>query len=105
VGIARRAAALESLCAEIGSSAARVVADVADRDSLAQLVRDVSAPFGAPDILVHAAGVNTRQAADDVTPEGWDQTIALNLAGRHGRSDPVFVLGCVRICHRSGSDG
>jgi len=80
VGIARRAAALESLCAEIGSSAARVVADVADRDSLAQLVRDVSAPFGAPDILVHAAGVNTRQAADDVTPEGWDQTIALNLS-------------------------
>ncbi len=55
------------------------MADVADRDGLAQLVRDVSAPFGAPDILVHAAGVNTRQAADDVTAEGWDQTIALNL--------------------------
>lgn len=79
VGIARRAEALDSLCAEIGPNAARIVADVADRDGLAQLVRDVSAPFGAPDILVHAAGVNTRQAADDVTREGWDQTIALNL--------------------------
>ncbi|MEP3787311.1 MAG: SDR family oxidoreductase [Ascidiaceihabitans sp.] len=80
VGIARRAEALDSLCAEIGPKAARVVADVATRDSHAQLVSDVSAPFGAPDILIHAAGVNTRQSADDVTPEGWDQTIALNLS-------------------------
>ena len=79
VGVARRAEALDSLCSEIGPSAARVVADVADREGLAKLVKDVSAPFGAPDILVHAAGVNTRQAADDVTHEGWDQTIALNL--------------------------
>ena len=85
VGIARRGAALDSLCAEIGPKAARVVADVADRDSLAQLVKDVSAPFGAPDILVHAAGVNTRQAADEVTAWAWDQTIALNL------SAPFFV--------------
>ncbi|SPH20369.1 Gluconate 5-dehydrogenase [Ascidiaceihabitans donghaensis] len=80
VGIARRAEALDSLCAEIGPKAAGVVADVANRESHAQLVGDVSAPFGAPDILIHAAGVNTRQAADDVTPEGWDQTIALNLS-------------------------
>ena len=44
------------------------------------MVKDVSAPFGAPDILVHAAGINTREAADEVTPEGWDRTIALNLS-------------------------
>ncbi len=79
VGIARRVEALDSLCAEIGPNAARIVADVADRESHAQLVSDVSTPFGAPDILIHAAGVNTRQAADDVSPEGWDRTIALNL--------------------------
>ena len=30
-------------------------------------------------MVVHAAGVNTRQAADEVTPEGWDATLALNL--------------------------
>jgi len=80
VGIARRAEALDSLCAEIGPAAARVVADVADRERLPQLVKDVSAPFGAPDILVHAAGINTREVADEVTPEGWDRTVALNLS-------------------------
>ena len=80
VGVARRQEALESLAAEIGPSGAYVVADVADREALPALAQAVSAPFGAPDIVVHAAGVNTRQAADDVTPEGWDQTLALNLS-------------------------
>ncbi|WP_170367762.1 SDR family NAD(P)-dependent oxidoreductase [Ruegeria arenilitoris] len=79
VGVARRAEALAELQAEIGLSAAVVAGDVADRDGLPRLVEQIAAPFGAPDIVVHAAGVNTRQAADDVTPEGWDATLGLNL--------------------------
>ncbi len=80
VGVARRADALESLCAEIGDNAAFVVADVADRDALPKTVAEINVAFGAPDIVVNAAGVNTRQAADDVTADGWDQTLALNLS-------------------------
>ncbi|MEP1200894.1 SDR family NAD(P)-dependent oxidoreductase [Tateyamaria sp.] len=80
VGVARRAEALDSLTNEIGAKAAAVVADVADRDAIPELAKAISAPFGSPDILIHAAGINTRQAADDVTPEGWDQTIALNIS-------------------------
>lgn len=80
VGVARRPDALESLKAEIGENCAVVPADVANRNGITSLCAVVSAPFGAPDILVHAAGINTRQAADDVTPEGWDQTVALNLS-------------------------
>jgi NAD(P)-dependent dehydrogenase (short-subunit alcohol dehydrogenase family) len=30
--------------------------------------------------LVNAAGVNLRQPADEVTPEGWNQTLHLNLS-------------------------
>lgn len=80
VGVARRAEALDSLVADIGSGAAAVVADIADRARIDTLAADIAAPFGSPDILIHAAGVNTRQAADDVTAEGWDQTLALNLS-------------------------
>ena len=80
VGVARRAEALDTLVAEIGPAAAAVTADVADRSRIADLAQAVSAPFGAPDIVIHAAGVNNRQPADDVTPEGWDQTLALNLS-------------------------
>lgn len=85
VGVARREEALHSLIAEIGSNASSVVADVADRSKIEDLRDAVSAPFGAPDIVIHAAGINTREAASDVTPEGWDTTLALNL------SAPFFI--------------
>ena len=80
VGVARRADALRDWQDEAGPNAAYVVADVADRDGIAALCEAISAPFGAPDIVVHAAGINTREAASDVTPEGWDITLALNLS-------------------------
>ena len=79
VGVARREAALRDWAKEAGEHAAYVVADVADRDALPETVAAIRAPFGAPQIVVHAAGVNARQSADEVTPEGWDATLALNL--------------------------
>ena len=80
VGVARRRAALDGLCAEIGDNCAVVDADIADQTGLAMVADRIAAPFGTPDILVNAAGLNTRQADDDVTPEGWDATLAINLS-------------------------
>ena len=80
VVVARRVEALDSLVRDIGEGAAAVAADVADRSKVAELAAKIAEPFGPPDIVIHAAGINTRQAADDVTPEGWDQTLALNLS-------------------------
>ncbi|MEM7528305.1 MAG: SDR family oxidoreductase [Pseudomonadota bacterium] len=85
VGVARREGALEDLRTEGGERVATVAADVAARDNVEALRDAVSTPFGAPQIVVHAAGVNTRETADAVTAEGWDQTIALNL------SAPFFI--------------
>ncbi len=79
VGVARRADVLAEWLTEVGDSGAVIAHDLADRDGLADLARAAALPFGAPDIVVHAAGINTRQAADDVTPEGWDITLSLNL--------------------------
>lgn len=79
VGVARRAEALSEWQAEARGETRAVVFDVSDRSALGDLEAQVSEPFGAPDILVHAAGINTRQAADEVTPEGWDITLGLNL--------------------------
>ncbi|SHH48388.1 gluconate 5-dehydrogenase [Cognatiyoonia sediminum] len=85
VGVARRQSALDSLCDELGAKGAAVAADVADRDKLDAMAAAISEPFGPPDIVIHAAGVNTREPADDVTDKGWDQTLALNL------STPFFL--------------
>lgn len=80
VGVARRADALADWAADIGANAAVVAADLSARDQISAIAKRIAEPFGMPDIVVHAAGINTREAADDVTPEGWDVTLNLNLA-------------------------
>ena len=80
VGVARRAEALAAWADATGARAATVAADLSQRDQIAQIAAEIATPFGAPDIIVHAAGINTRETADDVTPEGWDVTMNLNLA-------------------------
>ncbi|MEM8730490.1 MAG: SDR family oxidoreductase [Pseudomonadota bacterium] len=80
VGVARRAEGLSAWQAETTGQTAAVPYDLANRDGLPDLAAHVAEPFGAPDIVVHAAGINTREAADDVTPDGWDITMTLNLS-------------------------
>jgi gluconate 5-dehydrogenase len=80
IGVARRAEALDSFEAEAPGRVFALPYDLSDRQGLAALAARAAEPFGAPDIVVHAAGINTREVADEVTPEGWDITLNLNLA-------------------------
>ena len=80
VGVARRGDVLDQWRLEADGDAAAVVADLSDRSQLSRIAADVAVPFGPPDILINAAGINTRQHADDVTAERWDQTMNLNLS-------------------------
>lgn len=80
VGVARRVNSLEDWRDNTDGHCAIVKGDVANRNELAALIMRINEPFGAPDILVHAAGLNTREAADDVTEAGWDATLAVNLS-------------------------
>ncbi|MEM9811638.1 MAG: SDR family oxidoreductase [Pseudomonadota bacterium] len=79
VGVARRADALSAWSEAAEGATAVVAADLADPAHQAEIARQVSAPFGAPDILVAAAGINTRERADEVTLAGWQMTLDLNL--------------------------
>ena len=81
--LGRRKEQLVSTVAEIEASAGKsafLAADLADRDSLAEIAKLAADPFGAIDILINAAGVNLRQPADEITLESWDETLNLNLA-------------------------
>ena len=57
----------------------------AQTETLGEVANNATKFFGAPAILVNAAGVNLRTSADlqkstaDITPEKWRQTIAVNL--------------------------
>lgn len=80
VGVARREDSLAEWKQRTGDNAAIVAADLSQRQEIEAIAGKIAAPFGPPDILVHAAGINTREMADDVTPDGWDITLNLNLA-------------------------
>lgn len=69
VGVARRAEGAGTM----------VQGDLSDPAAVPDIAARVSAVFGPPQILVNAAGVNLRQHADAVTPEGWRRTLDLNL--------------------------
>lgn len=88
VGVARRGAALEAWRDETGARAAVVEADIADRAAIQGIAGRITAPFGSPDIVVHAAGLNARETADDVTGDAWDATLAINLTA------PFFLSQC-----------
>lgn len=81
--LARRERELEAAAATIGESggkACAMPADLMDLGGLEALAARASMPFGAPDVLVNAAGVNLRLPAEAYTPEQWNQTITLNLS-------------------------
>jgi gluconate 5-dehydrogenase/2-deoxy-D-gluconate 3-dehydrogenase len=80
VGVARRADQLDAWRKSVDGDVACVTADLSDRSALKSVAEAVSKPFGSIDILINAAGINTRQPADTVTDEGWDTTLNLNLA-------------------------
>ncbi|MGC6496535.1 MAG: SDR family NAD(P)-dependent oxidoreductase [Candidatus Puniceispirillaceae bacterium] len=79
VGVARREDMLAQWAASGAGKRAYVAADLMDEAGLDALCDKLVMPFGAPDIIVHAVGVNLRQPADEVTAEGWQQTLWLNL--------------------------
>ncbi|HEX3659872.1 MAG TPA: SDR family NAD(P)-dependent oxidoreductase [Acidobacteriaceae bacterium] len=56
-----------------------VPCDLTDIASLQAAADGISGEFGAVDVLVNNAGNDTRHTIDEVTPEFWDRTIAINL--------------------------
>ena len=80
IGVARREAELAQWQADMGAKASFLAADITNRNLVSDIATAISTPFGPPDIVVHAAGLNTRETADDVSDEGWDATLAVNLS-------------------------
>lgn len=59
------------------------VADVSDQEAVARLFDAVTARFGGLDILINNAGIAGPTArVEDVTPEEWRQTMAVNIDGQ-----------------------
>ena len=89
VVLARGEAALADTAAWLragGGQAAWVSADLADRAGVEQAADAATGPFGEPDIVVNAAGLNIRPPLAALTAADWDRLMAVNLTA-------PFLLG------------
>ena len=83
VGVARRPDALAAWrddCLAEGLTVDCVPGDVSALDNIETIANQVAEPFGAPDIVLNAAGLNPRRPADDVSMEEWRSTLDINLS-------------------------
>lgn len=87
IAMSRTRAEIEATAREIeaaGGKAHPAVADVTDDAAMKALVADTLGQFGKLDIVVANAGINGVWAPiEDLTPEEWDKTIAVNLRGTY----------------------
>jgi NAD(P)-dependent dehydrogenase (short-subunit alcohol dehydrogenase family) len=78
-GPGAQAAAAELQAA--GTKAVGIEVDVADRGSVTTAFAEARGTLGPIGILVTSAGIESFTPLVDITPEGWDRIIAVNLTG------------------------
>ena len=73
-----------------GGSAMAVQADVADRVSVAAMVRETEAALGPVTLLVNNAGIAGQIQFQDITDEQWDRYLSVNLGGTRNTIQAVL---------------
>jgi NAD(P)-dependent dehydrogenase (short-subunit alcohol dehydrogenase family) len=73
--------AAQKIKSETKSEAAAFQVDVTEKQSVAQLVKQVVSKFGTVDILVNSQGANLKRAAVDFPVNDWDLMFHINVKG------------------------
>jgi NAD(P)-dependent dehydrogenase (short-subunit alcohol dehydrogenase family) len=79
--LARREGILDELAGELGDGAFAFPVDIADPGAVAEAVAGAHAALGGLDVAVNAAGIGMPTPLESLTPEGWTETIDINLSG------------------------
>ena len=71
----------QKIQSETKSEAAAFQVDITEKQSVAQLVKQVMSKFGTVDILVNSQGTNLKRDAVDFPVEDWDSMFNVNVKG------------------------
>ncbi len=84
--------------ADAGHEALALVADVADAEAVERAVARIGEIWGRLDIVVANAGINGLWAPlEQITPDEWDRTLAINLRGTY-----LTVRAALPLLKRAG---
>ncbi|WP_024575594.1 MULTISPECIES: SDR family oxidoreductase [unclassified Afipia] len=99
----RRKDVLDEAVASIAESGGKIEAIVLDVSSAAdaeKVAKEIVAKHGRIDLLVNSAGVNVpKRSWDDITTEGWDKLVDINLSG------VMYCMRAVLPTMRAQKDG
>jgi NADP-dependent 3-hydroxy acid dehydrogenase YdfG len=99
----RRKDALDEVVAGIakdGGDAEAMVLDVSNAADAEKVAKAIVAKYGRIDCLVNSAGLNVpNRSWDDVTTEGWDKVVDVNLSG------VMYCMRAVLPTMRAQKDG
>jgi len=99
----RRKEVLDEAVASIAKSGGKVEAMALDVSSAAdaeKVAKEIVAKHGRIDLLVNSAGVNVpKRSWDDITTEGWDKLVDINLSG------VMYCMRAVLPAMRAQKDG
>ncbi len=99
----RRADVLKGVADELGAGGKPVEAmalDVSNADDVNKVAQAILARHGRIDLLVNSAGVNLpKRSWEDVTQDGWDQIVDINLNG------VMYCMRAVLPAMRAQKDG
>ena len=73
-----------------GHEASAVAVDIIDADSIRILMQTVHDRYGRVDILVNNAGIVDSTPIPDMTVEGWDKVVDIDMRGTHLCSQAVL---------------
>lgn len=99
----RRKDVLDEAVASIARDGGKVeamVLDVSSATDAEKVAKDIVAKHGRIDLLVNSAGVNVpKRSWDDITTEGWDKLVDINLSG------VMYCMRAVLPAMRAQKDG